>query len=281
MRRDLAIAAVVDLCSKGAGFRIDAATLAAAVATPDRNALVEALLECGVIPESFGHDSTEEKLYSKYTDVLLAKALTAMGLKCAVIEERADRADVEGVADDYSIVADAKAFRLSRTAKNQKDFKVTALSGWRGNMNYALLVCPLYQYPNTRSQIYEQAIQENVTLLGYVHLAFLVEHTANSPANLALVWNASPQMEPTNDATIYWATIDRAVCRAVQKTPAALAAFKRREEKVLEAIKHVEIQHLEAEVEQVMKMSKEELVQRLIAEMRVSSRISQIRGVTY
>ena len=33
----------------------------------------------------------------------------------------------------YSLVADAKAFRLSRTAKNQKDFKVQAMDGlaWR------------------------------------------------------------------------------------------------------------------------------------------------------
>jgi hypothetical protein len=38
---------------------------------------------------------------------------------------RADSADVEGATKDYTIVGDAKAFRLSRTAKNQKDFKVT------------------------------------------------------------------------------------------------------------------------------------------------------------
>ena len=31
----------------------------------------------------------------------------------------------------YTLIADAKSFGLSRTAKNQKDFKVTALSNWR------------------------------------------------------------------------------------------------------------------------------------------------------
>jgi type II restriction enzyme len=163
MRRDAAIAAIVDLCSKGAGFGADAAAIAAAIATPNRATLVEALLECGVIPESFGHDSTEEKLYSKYTDVLLERALTAMGLKCVVVVERAGRADVEGEAADYSIVGDAKVFRLSRTAKNQKDFKVAALSGWRGKKTYALLVGPLYQFPPKNSQIYEQAIRQKVT----------------------------------------------------------------------------------------------------------------------
>ncbi len=36
---------------------------------------VEALLGhlrlCGVIPEKYGHDTTEEKLYSKYTDIII------------------------------------------------------------------------------------------------------------------------------------------------------------------------------------------------------------------
>ena len=79
---------------------------------------------CGAIPERYGHDSSEEKLYSKYTDIAIHEAYTAMGFTSVVLKERADVADVECVCDDYSFVADAKAFRLSRTAKNQKDFKV-------------------------------------------------------------------------------------------------------------------------------------------------------------
>ena len=34
--------------------------------------LVSHLRTCGDIPENFNHDSTEEKLYSKYTDCLLS-----------------------------------------------------------------------------------------------------------------------------------------------------------------------------------------------------------------
>ena len=29
---------------------------------------------CGAIPEKYGHDSSEEKLYSKYTDVVIHEA---------------------------------------------------------------------------------------------------------------------------------------------------------------------------------------------------------------
>ena len=100
---------------------------------------------CGDIPESYGRDSSEEKLYSKYTDTLLAEAFKAAGLKSLVLKERADAADVEVFAKSYSFVADAKSFRLSRTAKNQKDFKVQAMAGWKRGKPYAMVVCPIYQ----------------------------------------------------------------------------------------------------------------------------------------
>ena len=72
------------------------------------------------IPEKYGHDSSEEKLYSKYTDAVVSEALSAMGLNSVILDARAVSADVQARATSYSLVADAKAFRLSRTAKNQK-----------------------------------------------------------------------------------------------------------------------------------------------------------------
>ena len=64
--------------------------------------------------------------------MVLARAFRELGLKSTVLRERSDSADViaESKFHCYTLVADAKSFRLSRTAKNQKDFKVTALSNW-------------------------------------------------------------------------------------------------------------------------------------------------------
>lgn len=87
-------------------------------------ALLDHLRLCGAMPEHYGHDSSEEKLYSKYTDAIISESLAAIGLNSAVITARADAADVQARGGGFSLVADAKAFRLSRTAKNQKDFKV-------------------------------------------------------------------------------------------------------------------------------------------------------------
>jgi len=116
-------------------------------------ALLDHLRLCGTVPEHYGHDSSEEKLYSKYTDAVIAESLEAVGLTSMIITARSDAADVQARCGRYSLVADAKAFRLSRTAKNQKDFKVQAMDGWRNGLDYAVVVCPIYQLPNRTSQI--------------------------------------------------------------------------------------------------------------------------------
>jgi len=150
--------------------------LSAELLKEGHSALVDHLRLCGAIPESYGHDSSEEKLYSKYTDALLAESFKAIGLKSLVLKGRADVADVECVAEGYSFVADAKAFRLSRTAKNQKDFKVQAMNTWKRGKPYALVVCPLYQLPARSSQIYQQAVTLDVCILYYAHLAVLLHY---------------------------------------------------------------------------------------------------------
>ncbi|MCL1880593.1 MAG: HindIII family type II restriction endonuclease [Oscillospiraceae bacterium] len=91
---------------------------------------IDILTQIGTIPESISHDSTEEKLFSKVSDSVLSRAFCEIGLKSKVLIERADSADViaESNIHGYTLVADAKAFRLSRTAKNQKDFETLLLS---------------------------------------------------------------------------------------------------------------------------------------------------------
>ena len=141
--------------------------LAAEINAEGPSALIDHLRLCGDIPESYAHDSSEEKLYSKYTDSLLCKSFNTMGLTSLVITARGDVADVEAVAEKYALVADAKSFRLSRTAKNQKDFKVAALDGWKHGKEYAMVVCPIYQLPTKSSQIYQQASMRDVFIFTY------------------------------------------------------------------------------------------------------------------
>ena len=49
------------------------------------NSLLQHLRICGAVPEQYGRDSSEEKLYSKYTDAVVSEALHAMGLSSTTI----------------------------------------------------------------------------------------------------------------------------------------------------------------------------------------------------
>ena len=138
------------------------------------SALMDHLRLCTAIPESYAHDSSEEKLYSKYTDALISECFNFIGLNSVVLTERADAADVEVSCDKYSFVADAKVFRLSRTAKNQKDFKVQAMDGWRNSNDFAMVVCPIYQLPKKIAKFISKQFQE---MFASLHILIKVSMT--------------------------------------------------------------------------------------------------------
>lgn len=177
-----------------------------------KSAITEHLRLCGVIPEHYTHDSSAEKLYSKYTDYLLAETFRNFGLESEVFAERADAADVEAKNIEFSFVADAKAMRLSRTAKNQKDFKIEAMDKWKYGRDYAIVVAPIYQLPSVKSQIYAQASKRNVCVLSYTHLAALNEfEIANSSKSIFLlrkILRCVASMEVSDSAERYWTAIN-------------------------------------------------------------------------
>lgn len=157
--------------------------------------------EIGSIPEFIGHDSTEEKLYTKVSDIILAKCFIELGLDAIVLKERANCADVVAKSrfHNYSLVGDAKAFRLSKTAKNQKDFKVESMVHWRCDNDYSVLCCPYFQYPKSKSQIYEQALKGNVSLFSWEYFSILLQKNIkeSSTTNLESLWNYSFKIAET------------------------------------------------------------------------------------
>lgn len=240
---------------------------------------------CGAIPEKYGHDSTEEKLYSKYTDVVIHEAYMAMGLTSLVLKERADVADVECVCSKYSFVADAKAFRLSRTAKNQKDFKVQAMDNWKHGKPFAMVVCPIYQLPTRTSQIYKQAAARSVCISTYTHLAVLVRYAQKVGKSKALnllhaVFKTVETMNPSKDAAAYW----QAVNRTFLNYNSCLAAIWR-EEKIASAesisiSREEALQFLAEERERIMKLSREQAILEVLKWRKLENKIRAVKSVT-
>ena len=258
--------------------------LKAEVAKDGTTAVLAHLRLCGAIPEDYGHDSSEEKLYSKYTDAVLAHAFSHVGLKSLVLQERADSADVECVAGEYSFVADAKAFRLSRTAKNQKDFKVQAMDGWKRGKPYAIVVCPVYQLPARASQIYQQAIARDVCVFTYSHLAVLVQLAkkrgeAVAVAALKKVLACIAALNPTKDATQYWTAINRTMLGSDKAVGGIWQKEKLAALDSIAAAKEEALIELAKERERIMRLSHDAAIEELVAKHKITSREQIVRAV--
>ena len=248
--------------------------------------LIDHLRLCGAIPEHYRHDSSEEKLYSKYTDALVSEALTAIGLSSVLLSARADSADVQAHAPLYSLVGDAKAFRLTRTAKNQKDFKVQAMDTWRGGLDYALIVCPIYQLPVRVSQIYHQAITRNVCILSYSHLATLValaacRTTDHSSHGLHTLLQSVATMHPSKSAVDYWTVINRSLIGTLGRDRDLWLGETRASVDSLELAKQESIVHLNKERDRLLGLSHREALEELVRLNRVDDRIARVYRIRH
>lgn len=249
------------------------------VSTLSKQQLSENLIQCGTLPEMFDHDSSEEKIWAKFSDIVLSKTLNHLGIQTEVLGARGNSADVFGKTKDYTIVGDAKTFRLSRTAKNQKDFKVSALDSWKQGNNYAMLAAPLMQYPTRKSQIYAQAIDRNVTLISYTHLHFLLDFYNNQ--SLQPIWetgkrlSALPKSEH-QDSETYWKAIDEAFLSVVGKKTDDLKAYKQFEINKTKELGEEGILYWQEKIASFQKLSKEEAIKLLIKSEKIEAKIKTI-----
>lgn len=270
---------IIELIFKVAKEKDAFATLEKYLANTSRKKIGENIIECGILPEMFSHDSSEEKLWAKFSDIILALSLKHLGIETMVLGARGNSADVFGKTKYYSIVGDAKTFRLSRTAKNQKDFKVSALDTWRKENNYAILVSPFTQYPTNKSQIYEQAIKRNVTLFSYTHLHFLLEfHTKQ---NLQKIWETGKRLSLLDASEhgkfqVYWDEIDKTVCQIVGQSEEKLKEYKLLEIEKTKQIGNEGIIFWQNKITELNQLSKEEAIKLLIKSEKIEAKIKTI-----
>ena len=273
---------IIDLIFSLSKVQTGFESLESRLANVEKPQVLSMVLECGVMPEVFHHDSSEEKLWAKYSDILLAKALGFLGLKSQVLRVRGDSADVFAESHKYKIVGDAKTFRLSRTAKNQKDFKVEALDSWRRSSDYAILVGPFCQFPNTSSAIYRQAIVRNVTLLSYAHLYFMLKYFS-SRINIEPLWKVGSTIQNHNEpgdlksVGNYWSWIDRTLLDCLGKTNHDFEQIRQLDVETTRQLGNEGIQYWEKKIEEYRHLSKEEAIRRLLKAEKIETKIEQIK----
>ena len=269
-------------------FGVDAEKVEGEIDQEIRDIGIDSLLGhlrlCGTIPERYGHDTSEEKLYSKYTDIVIHEAYSSMGFNSLVLKGRADIADVECVNDDYSFVADAKAFRLSRTAKNQKDFKVQAMDGWKHGRPYAMVVCPVYQLPSRTSQIYQQAGARSVCIGTYTHLAVFSRYARVKSKDKAMelmheTFKAVAAMNPSKDANTYWQIVNRTILDFDVSIGNIWKEEKRASVESIYVSREESLGFLAAERERIMRLSKKEAIKEVLKSSKIENKVKAIKSV--
>ena len=246
--------------------------------------LTSELLNCGIIPEIYTHDSSEEKLWAKYCDVLLAQAFNYLNISAEVLRARGNSADVYGKTPEYTIVGDAKAFRLSRTAKNQKDFKIEAMHGWKRGKTHAMVVCPIYQLPARASQIYQQAIAKNVCIFSYSHLAVILRFREalgkrSAQGLLLAAMKCIEALNPAKDSVAYWTCLNRAMLQFHAAVAPIWAKEKVAMVEGLAIAKEEALTFLAKEREEIMRMTRKLAIAHLIGDRNIDGREKVIRGV--
>lgn len=246
--------------------------------------------QIGTIPEIIEHDSTEEKLYSKASDIVLARCFRELGMASRALDERGDSADIiaeSRAGYNYSLVADAKCFRLSRTAKNQKDFKVSNLSDWRGAENeYAVLVAPYFQYPQNTSQIYSKALENNVCLFTWEHISIMLDRDVreNEHFSLESLWNSSQMI--ARDKTLVFANakscflprIDGYVAKKIGMSETEFLKVLGEYKNIIVSRGRIEIEFWNDCITEIKKYTREEAIEELIKDKKLYEKISVINA---
>ena len=224
---------------------------------------------------------------AKAADIVLAKTFHELGINATVNKERANCADVLGKSNQhgYTLVGDAKAFRLSRTAKNQKDFKVKSMEDWKGDNDYSVLVCPYYQYPKSNSQIYGQALDGNVCLLSWEHLALFLDSNIceSKTVNLSKIWNISSRIgekvtiKDKDKNTNFHEMGNEFICEDLKINPDKMKGLFSNCRKGLVYRGEVEIDYWKNRIVEIKKFSKEKAIGELIIALKLNEKISAIK----
>lgn len=168
--------------------------------------------------------------------------------------------------------------------KNQKDFKVEAMHGWKRDRRHALLVCPSYQLPMRSSQIYQSAINRDVTIFSYAHLAALVQLAGSAGVDISLAclvaaMRCAEDQTPTKDAVFYWSLINRSMLAGSDHLKVFWKAEKAATIDALKYAKREGLAALDAERERIMRMTREAAVAELLSHRKLASRAATISAV--
>lgn len=207
------------------------------------------LIHSGYIPDLYSNDSSEETLYTKLIEVLVAEWADRMGFTAEIIKQKASMEDIKIYINGSVIVCDAKSFRLGRSqqAPNAKDFlKLEDIRKWMDR--YEDSIGGLVTYPcthewKTSSDIYQYCSTKDAPtiMLPYKYLAFLFDKRESFDTKSILeLWNYNtifPDKVPKNaiggNKALYWKAMNAAILRITKSSSEELEKYMIAADKII------------------------------------------------
>lgn len=200
------------------------------------------LITCaGFIPDLYESDSSEETLYTKLLEVLVAEWGNRMGYNAHYVKEKSSYEDVNMIIGGKIVVCDAKSFRLGRSqmAPNVKDFlKLEDVRKWLNR--YEEKLGGLITYPDTHewtkgsdAYLYCSTKDCPTVMLPYIYLSLLLNFKDHfDTSTLAELWQYErlfpkplPKKSKTGNRKLYWDVIDKELIRIMGITDSEFTSY--------------------------------------------------------
>jgi hypothetical protein len=158
------------------------------------------------------------------------------------------------------------------------------MADWKGDSNYAMIVCPYYQYPQSKSAIFEKSVRHNVSLMGFEHLSFLLDSgiTENSQISLERLFNYPSELanelklSETRETRYSRKKLDDVVLEITSKYDSEKKNYFKNFYKMLRIQAREEITVWEDKILEIKSLSHEEAVQMVIESLKIQSKIKTI-----
>lgn len=252
----------------------------------DDNRFSNLLKHSGYIPDLYNNDSSEEVLYTKLVEVLVAEWAERMGFKSEIVKQKASKEDVTINIDNKIIVCDAKSFRLGRSQKapNVKDFlKLEDIRKWmesyEGSIGGLVTYPCTHEWKNTSDAYRYCSTKDAPTLmLPYKYLAFLFDTRHKYDTNnLVYLWDYEklfPNMLDRNikggNKTPYWNTINTKILEITNSTQEDFKSYMDNANKLIISCINENLKKLN--------IAKREIIDNINANIQSETDISKIKN---
>lgn len=279
------------------------AGLQAHLKTLDDKKIAFLTLHSGFIPDHYGHDSSEETLYTKFVEVVVAEWGSRVGFTMTLQKEKSSKEDVTFRSGGGVAVCDVKSYRLGRSQKapnvkdaiKQGDYQKWLRAYHSENHVGGLVVFPSAHDWQGKSDVYSYVSHKEspILLLFYEHLAFfLIKKTATSEGRsffeILNAYSTTFEKGHSKSRSEYWGKIHSEIARTTAQSD--IESFISKSKEIVSEVAKWSAERLVAridatkgEIEQeIERLAAEDLKKRLIdseVELRTGQLSEQLKNI--